>query len=72
MRFVQSCVACVVLLSFHSNFLFKIKYSNTIVTVFGVAFQDSFHRSVHPSEHMITSHMVSRPPYHATAKGTLL
>ncbi|PFX20450.1 Cyclin-dependent kinase 11B [Stylophora pistillata] len=31
--------------------------------------EDSFHRPVHPAEHMIPTHMVSRPPYHATAKG---
>lgn len=34
-------------------------------------FQNSIHKSVHPAEFTIQSHMVSRPPYHATAEGTI-
>ena len=32
-------------------------------------FQETFHRSAHPTDFISPSQMVSRPPYHATAKG---
>ena len=35
-------------------------------------FQETFHKSAHPTDFISPSQMVSRPPYHATAKGTIV
>ena len=50
------------MLAHHFSFVLNLKCVHV--------FQETFHQSAHPTDFISPSQMVSRPPYHATAKGT--